>query len=31
MINRDLGGTVPREELAKHLNDGGLILPKEER
>jgi len=25
-----LGGEVPREFLSKHLNDGGVILPKKE-
>ena len=26
----DLGGEVPRGTLLKHLNDGGVILPKED-
>lgn len=30
VIVYDLGGDVPREFLSKHLNDGGVILPKED-
>ena len=30
VIVYDLGGDVPREVLAKHLNPGGVILPKDD-
>jgi protein-L-isoaspartate O-methyltransferase len=30
IIIYDLGGEVPRETLAKHLNPGGKILPEKD-
>jgi hypothetical protein len=30
VIVYDLGGEVPREFLSKHLNEGGVLLPKED-
>ena len=29
VIVYDLGGDIPRDILAKHLNKGGIILPNE--